>query len=59
LEIFNTKGVSSSEIVVVVIFDGIDKINNSSDEKSNVLKYFNELDWEFGISEEPAFPEIK
>jgi hypothetical protein len=56
MPIFNENGIFSSEIVVIVIFDGIDKIKRSDDPSQDVLTYFEDLDWEFDISGEPQIP---
>lgn len=56
MKIFNERAnISSSEVVVVVIFDGIDKMNQSSEEKHSMIEYFRDLDRTFAISEMPRF----
>lgn len=33
-------GIENEEIVVVVVYDGIDKINNERDPDDNMIQYF-------------------
>lgn len=41
------------EIVLVVIFDGIEKVNNSKDQTENMISYFNEWDLKNGFRHKP------
>jgi hypothetical protein len=39
---FLTKaGIMSHEIIVIVIFDGIEQMNNSRDQTENMISFFN------------------
>jgi len=37
--------------VVIVIFDGIEKINNENDEELNILNFFKKQDFDFNINQ--------
>lgn len=37
------------EIILTVIFDGIEKINNSKDQTENMISFFNEIDIKNGF----------
>ena len=39
----------SHEIIVVVIFDGIEHLNNSKDQTENMISFFNEIDIKNGF----------
>ena len=45
-----TAKMCSSDIAVVVIYDGIDKMNDKTDEKETMMGYFRDLDQKFHIS---------
>lgn len=42
-------GIMSHEIIVVVIFDGIEHLNASKDQTENMISYFNEIDIKNGF----------
>ena len=42
-------GIMSHEIIVVVIFDGIEHLNNSKDQTENMISFFNEIDIKNGF----------
>jgi transposase-like protein len=42
-------GIMPHEIIMTVIFDGIEKINNSKDQTENMISYFNEIDLKNGF----------
>lgn len=43
----------SHEIVLVVVFDGIEMVNNSKDQTENMISYFNEFDLKNGFRHKP------
>lgn len=42
-------GIMPHEIIIVVIFDGIEKINNSRDQTENMISFFKEIDIKNGF----------
>jgi hypothetical protein len=42
-------GIMSHEIIVVVIFDGIEHLNSSKDQTENMISFFNEIDIKNGF----------
>jgi hypothetical protein len=42
-------GIMPHEIIMCVIFDGIEKINNSKDQTENMISFFNEIDIKNGF----------
>jgi hypothetical protein len=42
-------GIMSHEIIVVVIFDGIEHLNASKDQTENMISFFNEIDIKNGF----------
>lgn len=48
---FKNHGINPSEIVVIVIFDGIEKVNNENDEELNILNFFKKQDFDFNINQ--------
>jgi hypothetical protein len=38
---YQKAGIMSHEIVLVVVFDGIETVNNSKDQTENMISYFN------------------
>jgi len=45
----NKAGIMSHEIIVVVIFDGIEHLNSSKDQTENMISLFNEIDIKNGF----------
>ena len=41
------------EIIIIVIFDGILKINNSADQTENMVSFFDEFDLRNGFVKQP------
>lgn len=41
------------EIILIVIFDGIEKVNNSHDQSENMVSFFNEIDLKNGFRYKP------
>jgi hypothetical protein len=41
------------EIILTVIFDGIEKVNSSKDQTENMISYFNEIDIKNGFVYKP------
>lgn len=53
-------GISSNQIVVLVIFDGIEKVNNSEkDKQESILSFFERIDVQSGLYYEPDGSEKK
>lgn len=50
---FEKAGIMSHEIILVCIFDGIEKINSSRDQTENMISYFNEFDYKNGFKQQP------
>jgi hypothetical protein len=50
---YQKAGIMSHEIVLVVIFDGIEKVNCSKDQTENMINYFNEWDLKNGFRHKP------
>jgi hypothetical protein len=50
---YQQAGIMPHEIVLVVIFDRIEKINNSKDQTENMISYFNEWDLKNGFRHKP------
>lgn len=46
---FDKINIKPYEIIVIVIFDGLDKINNSKDPQTSMLKFFEEQDLRIGL----------
>lgn len=44
-------GILPHEIIIVAIFDGIEKVNNSTDHTENMISYFNKYDIKNGFRE--------
>jgi hypothetical protein len=42
-------GIMSHEIIVIVIFDGIEHLNSSRDQTENMISFFNEIDIKNGF----------
>ena len=45
---FKEIGVSNNEVVIICMYDGIDKLNNDEANDKNMLKFFWEFDQMFG-----------
>jgi chitin synthase len=50
---YQKAGIMSHEIILVVIFDGIEKVNNSKEQTDNMISYFNEFDLKNGFRHKP------
>jgi hypothetical protein len=48
-EFLSKAGIMSHEIIVVVIFDGIEHLNSSKDQTENMISFFNEIDIKNGF----------
>lgn len=46
-------GIMPHEIILTVIFDGIQKVNASKDQTENMISYFNEIDIKNGFVYKP------
>ena len=46
-------GILPHEIILTVIFDGIEKINSSKDQTENMISFFNEIDIKNGFVHKP------
>jgi hypothetical protein len=46
-------GIMPHEIIMIVIFDGIEKINNDKDQTHNMISFFNEIDIKNGFTYKP------
>lgn len=46
-------GILPHEIIMTVIFDGIEKINSSKDQTENMISFFNEIDIKNGFVHKP------
>lgn len=43
-------GILPHEIIITVIFDGIEKLNNSNDQTENMISFFDEIDMKNGFT---------
>jgi hypothetical protein len=49
----NKAGILPHEIILTVIFDGIEKLNNSKDQTENMISFFHEIDLKNGFVRKP------
>lgn len=46
-------GILPHEIILTIIFDGIEKVNSSKDQTENMISFFNEIDLKNGFVHKP------
>lgn len=52
-------GILEHEIIIIVIFDGIEKMNNSADQTENMTTLFHEIDIRNGFAKQPNSKSIE
>jgi len=59
LTIFQNNGIQTFEILVVIIFDGIAKMNNENNQLKSIVEFFKAMEIEYKIVDQKQIEELK